>query len=207
MKNKKFFNLDQALRYLSESVITFKGKPIYVYGIDTGRYGKNFQLFYYDVGEGEPKTVLSDNTDIDMNPVPLGLTAIKDRLTEYSSGMVTRMALRSYKIGLTRQNVNIANCNPKATARYKNRYADFMCSKELRDTVLGNYPKYSECLKASQEGGTTLAFSRRFAVSQDQLFYKALGVPVGLAKKSGPELDENCFFLKEALEEDFKNAQ
>lgn len=207
MKNKKFFNLDQAIRYLGETVITFKSKPIYIYGIDTGRHSKNFELHYYDVGDDEHKSkfILSDNSDIDMTPVPLGLMSNKSNM-KHSCGMVMRMPLRMYKIGLNRSNVRVENTVPSLNARYRSRNSELLTSKELRDTVAGDYPRYSECFKASAKDGNALAFSRRFAVCGEQLYYKALGVAVGGAKPSGPSLDENCFFLKEALEEDYRNA-
>lgn len=208
MKNKKFFNLDQAIRYLGETVISFKGKPIYIYGIDSGRHGKNFELFYYNVGDDDKKgkIILSDHSDIDMTPIPLGLMSNKSKMSEHNSGWVVRQPLRLYKIGLSRSNVKIENVEPHHTGRYRSHYSDFMLSKELRDTVAGDYPTYKECLKTSANDGNVLAFSRRFAVLGDKLYYKALGVAIGEAAPSGPSLDENCFFLKEALQEDFKNA-
>jgi hypothetical protein len=207
MKNKKFFNLDQAIRYLGETVISFKGKPIYIYALDAGRHSKNFELYYYDVGDEDRKQkwILSDHSGIDMTPVSLGLMSTKSNM-KHSSGMVARMPVRMWKIGLNRSNVRIDNTVPEITARYRSRYADFMLSKELRDTVVGDYPSYEECYKVSAKDGNVLAFSRRFAVHAESIYYKALGVPVGDAKASGPKLYKDCFFLKEALEEDTKHA-
>ena len=209
MKNKKFFNLDQVNRYLNDCVIRFEGEPIYISGVDTGRHGKNFQLFYYKLGDDsrEQKTILSDNSGIDMNPVPLGLLSLKSSPKDrYSTSMLERIPYRQYKIGLTRGNFKQRYVHPDYSMKYGASTSGLLLSKELRDTILGNYPSYTEAYKASKDNGTVVAFSRRFSIVNDKLYFKGRQVPVGEANSKLPKLSDEAFFLKEILEEDFKNA-
>lgn len=210
MKNKKFFNLDHAIRYLNESIIRFEGEPIYVFSIDSGRHSKNFMLYYYKVGDPDRthKYILSDNSSIDMNPVPLGMLSLKaSPKDKFSTGYIERTPLRQYKIGLSRGNFKHKYVHPKYSMKYGSSVSNLLLSTELRDTIMGEYPAYKEAYKSAKDQGNIVAFSRRFAVGQDdKLYYKALQVPVGVAKSGSPTLDDDAFFLKEVLEEDFKNA-
>ena len=205
MKHRTFYDADHCYQQLHASVIRLAGFPVTVVGVDVGKKKGNFLLKVQEMGyryDGTHKYVLSDDEDIDMSPVPLGMTATVGQ-AEYMS----RMPVRKWKLGLSSQNLKIAKVDSEAECCYSR--TDIIHSQVMLDTVIGNYITFEDAINRAKafngDKHTSVAFSRRFAIGNKyKLFYKSFGVPVGIASKEGPVLTEEFSFLQQVLDEDIK---
>lgn len=205
MKNRTFYDADHCYQQLSGSVIRLAGFPVTTAGVDVGKKKGVFLLKVNEMGkrwDGVSKFVSSDDEDVDMSPVPLGMIATENH-TEYLS----RMPIRKWKLGLASTNLKIAKVDAEAEYHYSK--PDLIHSQELLDTVVGNYMAFEDAMKrAAGFNGSkhiAIAFSRRFAIGdRSKLFYKSFGVPVGIVSKDGPVLTEEFSFLQQVLNEDMK---
>lgn len=202
MKTRKFYDLEQASSYLAGSVIRVANHPVNIVAVESGNRGKgNFKLTYTKVDDPYKKTmaILSDSDEVDMNPLPMGMLAIKPgspigTLTAYA----LRIPARAYKVGTTRTNTTFM------PIVHNSNYYDgsLIYTKEFVDSVKGNYLTLPEALKATEKKGI-FPFSRRFAVAKDRsVYYKTFLEPVGKVDGGEVVLNDEAFFLKEVLRED-----
>lgn len=201
MKNRTFYDTDHCYQQLHASVIRLAGFPVTVVGADAGKKKGVFLLKVNEMGDrwdGVSKFVSSDDADVDMTPIPLGMTASNGH-AEYLS----RMPVRKWKLGLSIQNLKIAKVDSEAEYLYSKQ--NIIHSQLMLDTVVGNYMAFEEAMKKASRSNKAFAFSRRFAIGNKyNLFYKSFGVPVGIVSKEGPVLTEEFSFLQQVLDEDIK---
>lgn len=194
MKTKEFYDHRQAHSYLSECIVMYEGEPVYVqevFPLEKGRYA----VIYYKLGQvvnGKRRDANLDDGGWDFTPVSLGFTAGLDFHSNYAS----RVPQRAWKIGLTQGNLSVYPIKP--TLRI-NKNTLFL-TESMKNTILGKYVSYKDAYKKGKD--TVVAFSRRFAVYKDDLYYKTISTPVGKAGDRTPELGEKFGFLKEVLAED-----
>lgn len=219
MKNKQFYNTEQATFYLSDSLIRYKNLPIFVYKIV--RENQEDKIVYYDgFTEGEwwrvfdeeinwpyrkkekNKILLSD-LNLDFNPVNLGFINILNRTDIFSCSYLLRYPRRSYKIGL-----NISNLTSVRLNLNKRLFSDsipkhfILFSTSLTKTILGEYPSYEEASEIiRKDKNNSIAFSRRFALDSKHIYYK-FSEKVGENKDNKVKLFDKYQFLSEVLEED-----
>lgn len=194
MKIKEFYDHRQAHAYLSECIVIHDGEPVYVNEIYQD--GRKYVISYYHLpyGNTDRKEAYLDDGKWDFTPVSLGYTST---IGQYKySNYASRVPQRAWKIGLTVGNLNLFSIKPVFRLDKRNLFF----SENLKNTVLNRYPKYSTAYNKKDEFPT--AFSKRFAIFKDDLFYKSINVPAGKAKKDGPELNEKFKFLQEVLDED-----
>lgn len=194
MYTKEFFDLQHAKSYLQGGIIRYRGNPVYVQNVASGRTPADFLITYHelkDVREGNyPKLGNFPDKAFDLNPVPLGML----NLGEGSVGYVSRMPIRQWKVGMTATNTKLIRVFTGDLIMDLRRQ---MFSLNMRDAILGNYPSLNTVL----HGGRGAAFSRRFAVKANKLYYRTRG-RVGRIVNKLPKLDDNFFFLREVLMED-----
>jgi len=202
MKTRGFFNLDQAIQYLQGSIIRVAGHPVVISRVDSGGRGKgNFKLVYSKVDDrrGNELVILSDADEVDMNPMPMGMLALRpgNEFTSWAQ-YLARVPMRAMKVGITRNSTFI---NPVVPNTHRIDH-NCMYSPEFVNMVKGNYMTFKEALAASEKKGC-YPFSRRFAVDNKRdVYYKTYQVPVGKAVDNDVALVEDAFFLKEVLRED-----
>jgi hypothetical protein len=124
---------------------------------------------------------------IDLEPVKLGWVNVSG-----NSFYVMRTPVRAWSQGLTRDNTLILYCPEE-------QVPDNINYKWYHDTIVGIFPSYEDCLRLSGKEYKKRAFSRRFAISKDWLFYK--GMIVGDIENKLPKLDPRYIYLREHLEE------
>lgn len=202
MRNKKFFDLNQAHRYLSDCIIRLGEEPIRIIKIDPGVTTKNFILTYSPVTKNEGNYIYSDNAEIDMNPFPLGWLSVNEKSGWRDSVVLSRTPLRDWKIGLNVKNLHIATVESWGYEVLP-RAKDLLWSEQFLDTVKGNYLPLEKAIALSHKwNGKGIPFSRRFAVNGNNLHYYMYHEAIGEIKKDRPVLSENAFFLEEVLKED-----
>jgi hypothetical protein len=152
-------------------VKTKKNVPIYINDVCRDEKGA-FILYDY---KGEQHTL----DDIDLTPVPLGYVNHED-----SSVYAMRIPLRHcWKQGLCQGNFHtISN---EGCDRHR---SVSLPSERIFATINGVYPKFKEASKkVGFKGVLNVAFSREFAISKDNIFYKGRNV--------GYHLDEDIRFV------------
>ncbi len=161
---------------LAESIVRLQksGEPVFVHNMNmTG------EITY---------TLLKDNQmcmghcdDLDMHPVKLGYVNHKNGV----SYVQRKPVRRDWKQGLRAQNCVSYN------VPFRN-----IAFNEVRDCIMGNYPKFADALK----GNRVIAFHRHWAVRKatDLLYKEQI---VGLIVDGKPVLDKKFIHLKEYLEE------
>ena len=200
MTSKIFYDSEHADRYLRNSIITLKGQPIYVQKV--GVKARIDTIYYYTAPfDGSIKTIACKDSDIDMTPIPLGLT---NTLHEGRPRVVdiSRMPQRAWKVGLTKNNI-FARCIVTDQTLYGQQ---FIPSVELCNTVIGKYPKYQTAIETMGEMRTgTIAFSRIFAIdSAYRLLHKHYPrIKVGRHSPRGktPILEDKFNWMQEVLQE------
>lgn len=202
MKQKEFYDGNQASSYLTHSVIRLGRSPIYIQKVL--REGSKYLLYYYHLGVvGNRSNLLvtyANNPDIDMNPVPLGMLAPgkESAATIYC----TRVPRRAWKIGLTQQALALSNIDKSVEKRIRFRSGDVLISNSLQNTILNDYPSPKKATDLSKDRGLPIAFSRAFAIWDKDLYYKDIGIPVGTISAGKPTLSDDFFWLSEKLNED-----
>ena len=196
MKLKKFFDIHHAQMYLMNSLIRYKDKPVIVHDIQFQQNGKLAMRYAanHDM-EGYWKTASLSSKFINMNPVPLGLVNFGRRCI-----FIARAPLRAWKVGLTANAMFMYSADPNDRALGINPNAIFR-SKELADTIAGNYPDLENALEEFQSDDHVIGISRHFAVSKKSLYFQNAGV-VGQVKDSSVKLNPQFDFLQEMLEMD-----
>lgn len=200
---RDFLDLRHAVMYLQDTIIRLNGEPIYVKNVVEGKKkNSKYVLKYFFLGseDKKPHTVNMGHKHLDMTPVQLGWLAV-DKDSIYNCSYISRMPNRTWHVGLCLINCVVSNLpvadnhlDPKADQR------SFIFSKELRNTILGLYPKVKDAIPLSDERGVSI--SRRFALFRGNVYYKYMPTPVGTIKDEQIILNDHSSFLKEVLEED-----
>jgi hypothetical protein len=202
MKNKEFFDAEHANRYLSDSIIRLDGEPIYCFGVDQrsrGRYIYYVPMIYRNQ---EEKSVLLNSKDIDMNPVPLGFVNFTPPFSnENEVYSVFRTPERAWKVGLNHHNMFVMYGGSRVSGDM-DAFSNLLKSKGLRDTIVGKFPSFDKAQRSLKSGARQVAFSRRFALRNNKLFYIQLQKAVGELKKNGVLLFDDFTYLSQALTED-----
>ena len=215
MKKKDFFDLNHAQNYLTGSLILLDGKPIIIEDVE--RREARFQIIYcelfskietqkYYIGENFIRTNKKewlDNQSIDFNPVPLGFVNLLDEKNLYSCIYVARYPSIGYKIGLSE--ANIFRVPLIKDHIFSNNISDRLILRScfIRDTIMGRFPSFRKAKKVVKESYTNqIAFSRKFAIFGDRLFYKGIEDNVGSFINRRVVLKDDFKFLVQVLEED-----
>lgn len=203
MKQKVFFDLTHANAYLSDSVIRVGGEPVFV---DSIRELKNYEweMRYWVLGkvggENKLKTISLKNPEIDMNPVPLGMlaTGAESKATCF----ISRSPRRAWKIGLTTSSMIINDVDKQAKKNIRWGKAAVLYSSSLRNTINDEYLSIKKAYTLSTQEDIPVAFDRNFAVWNNQLFARDLGIPIGSVDKNARVgLKDEFTYLKESLDE------
>src|SRR3546814_263156 len=140
MKTKNFYDIHQAYAYIADRVIRFKGQPVYVHeiGFYDGPRGP-YELIFRYIGEHPANfgKALTNDPQIDMSPVPLGLLSYPGedhRGSWKKTVMVSRVPVRKWKWGLSVNNIHIGVMENRYLPPAK---ADVIVSAALRDTIMG----------------------------------------------------------------------
>ena len=207
MRTKEFFDLAQCQAYCGGTVMMYDGEPVY---IDAARHAEKggaapFEISTYDI-RGDyrrAKWVNVGDERLDYTPVELGMiSTVHPERQDYNSAWAARIPVRKWKIGLAGVNTGIFPIDKTFNGAYWDR-SHFVQDRALYDTIKGNHWPFNEAV-ARAVRGRMVAFSRRFAVYNDNLYFKAIGRPVGKIVKGRPELSEDFQFLSEVLQEDMQ---
>lgn len=212
MRNKNFYDYEQATHYLAGSLIRHCEAPVMVSAVD--RVNKVILLYIHKMLDdpGDVVRIRSDDSDLDFNPVPLGLTSHYTGKERYGSTLYTcRAPQRASKIGLTHTNLVVSSVSKQSRvgavlenedAAQVNRRS-ILATHDLYNTIMGRYPSYDSVFQKCTNNAARKAFSRRFAIGGEALLYKNYG-QVGEALKDGPKLSEDFHYLQQALQEDLQ---
>ena len=192
MKNKNFYDEHHAKMYLVDSIIRYKNKPIFIQDIQKTEQG--YKLTYNYLGNLDFQMAFIPNKDINFNPVPLGFLN-KDKKAYY----ISRIPCRIWKIGLCFKNMSVFNI-----LDHNIKIKINVDSKEINNTIIGKYPSYDKSYEfIRKEKVNCIAFSRRFVICKNGLFYKTNIETIGFLNNP-PELHNKFKYLTEVLEEDLK---
>lgn len=174
-------NIPYAKQRLVGTIVRIKNEPVKVVdispkGIATAYFLKDDKEFFTDI----------DN--LNLEPVPLGY--INWRKNCYY--MVRKPIREDWRQGLRMGNAAFIG---------EQGFMEFP-RRELRDTILNQYPTFAQAVEAvTKQGATKVAFNRVFAVSSGkELFYKER--VVGSFDKL-PQLSDKFRYLHECLQEFF----
>lgn len=201
MNSSKFYDLDQAVSYLSQGIINIAKYPAKIFGV-TGTISK-IRLEYGHISSASIREINLDDEDVDLTPIPLGFLANKLERNVVSP-YLQRVPARSWKIGLTPEHLLVVN---PAGKKYSGNISQILSSNEFKNTVIGEYPRYREIIayfKEQPKNKSVIAFSRTFALSEKNILYKCFDVPVGTVKNNIPCLEKEFSYLQEALNEAIK---
>jgi len=209
MKTKSFYDLHQAQMYLTESIVTYKGLPIYVRDIEQKRNG-DFNISYAYLSNALSETNDSLNSGyFNFTPIPLGFVNWDGKRMDEDGKIIKyqyvfdimRMPVRRYKIGLCRINARMYWLRERDIVP---NFNSIVFSNTFVNTILRKYPSYEEVIEKSQKNGNLLAFSPRFAIEDGgAVFYKgSLETPIGDLVRGDIRLIEKMKFLKEVLNKD-----
>lgn len=206
MKNKPFYDVEHANRYLSASVIRVKDAPVMVQGV-RGEGLRRAVILYnaLHLADDEVKEVPLTSPTVDMDPVPLGFVTYSRFGNPSRMCVVSRNPVRDWKVGLARGNIRIEG-HPTYGGETPER-ADMMRSRALADTIMGVFPSMRQAIKQVQAGGAVgVAFSRRFGLGgNSRLYYYALPAAVGrIYDNNTVVLDKDYEYLSQVLQEDMR---
>ncbi len=166
-------NVRDAEMRLSDTIIMIAGEPVYVKGITRG-----LELIYNRLGVAEDKVVdYNKSSDIDLTPVKLGFINVRGQCS-----YIARVPSRKQKQGLCVHSIASTTLNPGVIFN----------TKDMAACIQGIYPSLPDCIKKiKSEGVKGIAFSRRFALTKNDVFkwpanliYKTVGI-VGKLDKAG----------------------
>lgn len=173
-------DVDFIAKRLTNTIISDAGEPVVVSLVhEVNKYiYLNLQPLSEELAEREV------NIDkVDFRPVPLGFINFDYSNCRY----LTRIPHRAWRQGLTNDNVT-------------NHGIDlFRCKKELRNTIVNNYPTFAEANKKKY----TTAFHRDFCVLNNTISYKDIGIVANYNAGKFTMLPK-YFYLQEYLHEVLK---
>lgn len=203
MKIKEFFDHNHIANYMGGSVVMYGKRPIFISEIERAREDKRYRVIYRSLANPNRNAATwYPDKYFDLNPVPLGYVNIPINRTD-TVVYAYRIPLRMWKVGLTRRNLRTRS--PAKLPRMDDYLPPdvLIPSKELGRTIVGDYPDFDEALaRTKKEKALACAFSRRFACTSSDLLYKWYEEPVGTIARDGPQLKDEYFYLREALQED-----
>ena len=208
MKNKLFYDAEHARNSLVNSVVRFKGKPVYIQDIqvvEKQRPGgtKQYKIVYSVLGSQDSNILFYPNKLLDLNPVPLGMMS-----TENGVYFVERLPIRGYKIGLNTNNTafsHVRSGQKSGSGRGGMGVENYIVSKELYKCIMGEHVSYGEGLRNIIKGvKKASSFSRRFSIESGSLMYRNVNDVVGICEKKEPILFDDYHYLSEVLEEDLQ---
>jgi hypothetical protein len=183
--------------YLNDSIIMLNRRPILVRAC-TGRAGEYMVTYTELEGKYEDHPVLKMAAygcdTMDTRPVPLGMVNAADCVFH-----IMRVPVRQWKVGLSSRSIATAIIFPDEVEQIANRVLRSMpYTQEVASCIKGEYPTIDEIQRDMNGKG---AFSRRFAINGEDLYYRTRGV-VGKLYGNNPQVFDKHFFLREVLEED-----
>jgi len=209
MKREFGDDLYHALMYMKGVVIRLKDEPIVITDVKPAKNKKGgFILRYRDKETGIKGKIKSCNIKhpkLEMLPVPLGfLPTTKD--SKWHCTYIQRIPNRTWHVGLCQSNMRqYANENLEYAPGVSMPIASvsFFISDEFNNLVKGKYisPGVAMTL-AKEQPARAWAFSRRFMIFKDQVYYKYFRDPVGQVKNWDINLFPEASFLKETLADD-----
>ncbi len=172
---------------LNNSLVKYNGQPAYVVGID----GRTLSL-YLTRTRDNVLAHLPDNK-LDIRPVPLGYVNLLSHCV-----YVSRRPERRYKQGLNTNNIRVRG---KAM---RMDIPDLLQSVSLAKSIGNDYPSFANALKAVKGNPTSRAWSRRWALKDDDHIGSICvchrGNTVGTIIKGKPHLFDKFIYLQEELE-------
>lgn len=203
MKQKRFFDVDHADRYLSSSVIRVGGDPVFVNRVLVSGSGNQPTLYYWNLGavggSAKLKQLALYHADVDLNPVPLGMLSQDGDIN--AACYITRVPRRAWKIGLTTTSLNCGQVSSKAEEYIRFGKSGVLYSNALKNTINNQYPSIKQAAIMSKDLSLPIAFSRKFAIWMDRIYYKDLGYAVGEKVADSIVLKDEFHWLKEMVEE------
>ena len=198
MKNKKFFDIDHANMYLTESIIRVDSVPVRVEKVVYENALNRRVLYYKIIGKKEKMRNISLRSPrVDMNPLPLGFINFSEFGFPKKAIRTYRVPSRQWRIGLTTENFKIVP-NVFDTHRMKKK---IMESIHFKNSVCGNFPNIEEIIKnIKDKKAISQAFSRDFAMDKNNLQFIQLKEPVGKIFKDEVMLFNDFLYLSQLLE-------
>lgn len=186
-----FWNRADANTRLGATVVLFKGEPVYVHEVRGDGPDDYYAVCVPISGEKKEFSAVL-NTDFDLTPVPLGYC---NHLA--NAVYLSRIPKRQWKQGLHGGVLN-ATLKGKPMPRFD------VTSKALVSTIKGIYPNVTKAWGLCDEDKMEeCAFSRNFSINKKRMIFYKGTAPVGYFEKGIKtfRLDDEFFFLKEALQE------
>jgi hypothetical protein len=174
-------NIPYAKQRLVGTIVRIKDEPVKVLDISP----KGIATAYFLKDENE---FFTDIDNLNLEPVPLGYINYKNQAYYLVRKPIREDWRQGLRVG------NIAFIGPQGFMEFPR--------KELRDTILNQYPTFAQAVEAvAKQRKAKVAFSRVFAVSADkELLYKER--VVGSFDKL-PQLSDKFRYLHECLQEFF----
>jgi hypothetical protein len=186
MKLRKFYDPEHANRYLVGSVIRVAATPVYVQslivdGVDQSEWKIDVSPVKYV--QRRRQISLTDKR-LDMNPIPNGFVNFNVWGQTGYTNFVSRMPARTWKIGLSSENVRILSVEHDTT---RHGFRTIVFTSGFHDMVTNKYLPLPECWKKiEEEGYTSFGLSRHFALQRGRhLFYSHIHQPVGHLNNNG----------------------
>ena len=183
-------NAGDAHMRLSESIIRYKGVPVFVHNVREDMT-VNFSL----LSDGSPGTAPCTDPDFDITPVPTGYVNYHN-----DSSYVQRVPCRRWKQGLSRDGVEASPAHGGSPPA-----RDLVSTPEMAATIMDEYPPFLEALSQVRTGASrAAAYHRFFCFVRNEmglvwLWYK--GVKVGWMEQDIPMLGVQFQYLYEELRE------
>ena len=139
MRNKNFFDVHQAARYLNHSIIRVDDEPVTVIGINEDRE----EIIYVPLGGSRDKSINLDSSKVDLNPVPLGFInySANDGTPVSYATYAMRAPQRNWNIGLTVESLSFSDIIEPGVIHGSRHYLrNIINSEALCNTIKGIYP-------------------------------------------------------------------
>jgi hypothetical protein len=195
---RQFYDLHHMQSYLNDSIIMLNHRPILVRAC-TGRAGEYMVTYTELEGKYEDNPVLKMAAygcdTMDTRPIPLGMVNAAGNVFH-----MMRVPVRQWKVGLSSRSIATDQVFPHMdlTREAGRELRALPYSQVVVACVKGDYPTIDQI---QADMGGVGAFSRRFAINGEDLYYRTRGV-VGKLYGNTPTVFDKHFFLREVLEED-----
>jgi hypothetical protein len=209
LKGDKYETQEEVNFRLSNSIVTYDGKPVYITRIQhpEDEDGKEVaRVFFYEIplkqggGARETRKFLSSRK-FDLATPPLGYMNFQKRALYLS-----RRPVRQQRQGLTNDTLSIIGVTGRPTMDHNMN--NLITSNGFVDMFANKYPSFKEAGDLLDDGEvSSVAVSRKFAFLIDHdleaLFLTHKSVRCGVAFKDdkGMKIPDKYHFLKEELEE------
>lgn len=193
-----FYDLDHAKMRIEGCVLTYKNRLIFVTDVDeTGRNGI-FKLWYIKledikaIDDAAPVSVLSNNNDLSLEPIPLGNINFKGECK-----YISRMPGRQWKQGLNGNNV-LAYEPGRGWRPFD------IQTPALMHMFENKYPNIHEAIqRVCNDEVRSMAFSRNFSYDGGGRVMFKCRTPIGQALQDGKVvLNRGYDWIREHLEEE-----